>query len=139
MRVDAATVANIGIGYVLLVGIESGDTPADIKVAADKIFGLRVFADETGKMARSITDVGGAILVVSQFTLLGDVQKGRRPSFTRAAAPEVAAPLVEEFVDAFRQGGVETFTGVFGASMEVDIVNDGPVTLVLAIRNAKLD
>lgn len=130
--------AGIRQGLVLLVGVEPGDTTEDVRVAVEKIAGLRVFTDDAGKMNLSIGDVGGEIIVVSQFTLLGDVKKGRRPSFTGAAAPAVAAPLVDEMVAGFRQIGIETSSGEFGANMEVDLVNDGPVTLVLAVRDARL-
>lgn len=131
--------ASIGRGALLFVGIEPADTSEDVSVAVDKIAGLRVFADDVGKMNLSIGDVEGEIIVVSQFTLLGDIRKGRRPSFTGAATPDVAAPLLDEMVDGFRQIGIRTGTGVFGASMEVDLVNDGPVTLSFSVRNARLD
>jgi D-tyrosyl-tRNA(Tyr) deacylase len=97
----------------------------------DKIVGLRIFPDESDKMNRSIADVGGSLLVVSQFTLYGDAVKGRRPSFVNAAAPDVAIPLYEKFIAALRQSGIPTETGEFGASMEVELINDGPVTLWL--------
>lgn len=138
VRVDAAVVSEIGPGFVLLVGIEPGDTSEDVRVAVDKIAGLRVFSDEEGKMNLSIGDVDGSIIVVSQFTLAGDVRKGRRPSFTGAAPPDVAAPLLDEMVEAFRQIGIATGSGMFGEHMEVDLVNDGPVTLVFSVRNARL-
>lgn len=138
VRVGRDVVSRIGRGFVLAVGIEPDDTSQDIRVAADKIAGLRVFPDEDAKLNRSIRDVGGEIIVVSQFTLLGDVRKGRRPSFTGAAPPDIAAPLVEEMVETFRQIGITTGSGVFGAHMEVDLVNDGPVTLVFSVRNARL-
>lgn len=138
VRVESSVAAVIGQGLALLVGVEADDTSEDVQVVVDKIAGLRVFADGEGKMNRSVLDVGGEVLVVSQFTLLGDVRRGRRPSFTRAAGPAVAAPLIEELVEGFRQSGIETASGVFGASMEVELVNDGPVTLVLSVRNARL-
>jgi D-tyrosyl-tRNA(Tyr) deacylase len=115
----------------LLVGFTHSDTDAQLEWMADKIVGLRVFADQEDKMNRSITDVGGAMLVVSQFTLYGDAVKGRRPSFVDAARPEQAIPLYERFVKMLRERGVPTETGEFGASMEVELVNDGPVTLWL--------
>jgi len=136
--VAGTIVDEIGTGLLLLVGIEDGDGPADIRVAVDKIVGLRVFPDETGRMNLGIGDVGGSILVVSQFTLVGDLRRGRRPSFTAAAAPGLAAPLIGEMVDDFRGQGIETGSGVFGAQMDVDLVNEGPVTLVFSVRNAKL-
>jgi D-tyrosyl-tRNA(Tyr) deacylase len=132
VRVEGRVVGAIERGHVLLVGFTDGDGAEQIEWMADKIVGLRVFPDDEGKMNRSLQDVGGDLLVVSQFTLYGDVQKGRRPSFVHAARPEVAVPLYERFVEALRARGVERVeTGEFGASMEVDLVNDGPVTLVL--------
>lgn len=138
VMVDGETVDEIGRGYLLLVGIEDGDVSADIRVAVEKIVGLRVFPDESGRMNLGIGDVGGSILVVSQFTLVGDLRRGRRPSFTGAADPELAAPLIAEMIDEFRRHGIETGSGVFGAEMEVDLVNEGPVTLVFSVRNSKL-
>lgn len=133
--VDGSSVAAIGPGLCLLVGIETGDDEDDVDAAVDKIAGLRVFADDEGRMNRSVIDVGGQILVVSQFTLLGEIKRGRRPSFTRAASPEVASSLLSRMAGAFRAAGVETAEGMFGARMAVDLVNDGPVTLVLQARD----
>jgi D-tyrosyl-tRNA(Tyr) deacylase len=116
---------------VLLVGFTHTDDDAAISWMADKVAGLRLFADEDDKMNRSIADVGGSLLVVSQFTLYGDAVKGRRPSFIDAARPEVAVPLYERFVTMLRERGHPTETGEFGAMMEVELVNDGPVTLWL--------
>jgi D-tyrosyl-tRNA(Tyr) deacylase len=125
-------VGSVGAGYALLVGFTEGDGDEEIGWMADKITGLRVFPDGEGKMNRSLEDVEGEVLVVSQFTLYGDVRKGRRPSFVDAARPEVAVPLYERFVEALRACGVgRVETGEFGAAMEVELVNDGPVTLVL--------
>jgi D-tyrosyl-tRNA(Tyr) deacylase len=107
------------------------DTPAQAQWLADKVIGLRIFNDAAGKMNLSVTDVGGGVLVVSQFTLYGDARKGRRPSFIGAAGPEVAVPMYEAFVDAVRAQGIPTATGRFGAMMQVELVNDGPVTLIL--------
>lgn len=121
----------IGPGYCLLVGFAQDDTPTAVDWMADKVVGLRLFADEVGKMNRSLDEIGGAILVVSQFTLYGDVQKGRRPSFIRAARPELAVPLYERFIQQLEDKGVSVATGEFGAMMEVEIHNDGPVTLIL--------
>ena len=139
VTVEGAVVGEIGRGFLLLVGIERGDSVDDVAFAVAKIAGVRVFADDAGKMNLSIGDVSGEILVVSQFTLLGDVRRGRRPSFTDAADPEVAAPLVERMVESFTELGIPTQSGVFGASMSVDSVNEGPVTLLLSVRNARLD
>ena len=132
VRIDGEAVGRIGKGHVLLVGFAEGDGPEQVEWMADKVVGLRVFPDDEGKMNRSLADVGGDLLVVSQFTLYGDTRKGRRPSFVRAADPEVAVPLYEAFIDALRSRGVERVeSGEFGAMMEVDLVNDGPVTLLL--------
>ncbi len=138
MAVDGDVVSSIGPGLCLLVGVEPGDGEPEVDAAVDKIAGLRIFGDETGKMNLSIGDVGGEILVVSQFTLLGDVRKGRRPSFTGAAPPEYAAPLIDSMAAAFADIGIETRTGVFGATMSLDLVNEGPVTLVLAVSDGKV-
>ncbi|TFG53923.1 MAG: D-tyrosyl-tRNA(Tyr) deacylase [Gemmatimonadales bacterium] len=131
VTIDGRRTGAVGPGYCLLVGFEHDDTDGEVDWMADKIAGLRLFADEAGKMNRSLDEVGGEILVVSQFTLYGDVQKGRRPSFIRAARPDVAIPLYEQFVQAFRTRGITVATGEFGAMMDVEIHNDGPVTLVL--------
>lgn len=132
------TVARIGPGLLVLVGIEGGDGSEDVAIAVDKIIGLRIFPDEIGKMNLSIGEIGGAILVVSQFTLVGDVRRGRRPSFGAAADPSLAAHLIEEMVVGFRRVGIATGSGMFGASMQVELVNDGPVTLVFDVRHARL-
>jgi D-tyrosyl-tRNA(Tyr) deacylase len=138
VSVDGAVVASIGGGLLLLVGIEPTDGEEDIDAAVDKVANLRVFADTEGRMNRSLLDVGGSALVVSQFTLLGDISKGRRPSFTGAAPPEMAEPMVSRLAEALSRTGVDTRTGVFGARMEVDLVNDGPVTLVLEVRSGRV-
>lgn len=136
-RVSSASVSvagevtgRIGTGFLCLVGVEVGDTPEIARTVADKIRTLRLFSDEHGKMNLSLAEVGGQVLAVSQFTLAGDVRKGRRPSFVRALPGEPARLLYEEVVAGLRQGGVGVETGVFGASMEVALVNDGPVTIV---------
>jgi D-aminoacyl-tRNA deacylase len=121
----------ISNGFVLLVGFTAGDGEEHVSWMAEKVAGLRLFADDEEKMNRSITDVGGAVLVVSQFTLYGDARKGRRPSFIDAARPEQAIPLYESFVAALRGHGFSVETGEFGAMMDVELVNDGPVTLWL--------
>lgn len=132
VRIDGHIVGRIGHGLVLLVGFTESDTSDEVAWMADKVVGLRVFPDPEGKMNLSLQDVGGEVLVVSQFTLYGDARKGRRPSFVRAAHPDHAIPLYEAFVRALDERGVSKVeTGEFGAMMEVDLVNDGPVTLVL--------
>ena len=124
-------VGAIARGFVLLVGFTHGDTEAQATWMAEKVAGLRLFADADDKMNLALADVGGALLVVSQFTLYGDAQKGRRPSFIDAARPEVAVPLYERFVAMLRERGLTVATGEFGARMDVELVNDGPVTLWL--------
>ena len=138
VSVDGEVVSSIGPGLCLLVGIEADDGPTEVAAAVDKVVGLRVFSDDAGRMNLSIGDVGGEMLVVSQFTLLGDTRRGRRPSFTAAAPPEHAEPLVASMASAFEDIGVTTRTGVFGASMSVELVNDGPVTLVLEVSAGKV-
>jgi len=130
VRVDGAIVGEIGRGLLVLAGVERGDGPVAVKAAAGKLAGLRIFADAAGKMNLDTAAVGGAFLVVSQFTLAGSIERGRRPSFDRAAPPEEAAPLIEALVDDLRQRGFRVETGRFRAHMEVALVNDGPVTLV---------
>ncbi|MBT8335851.1 MAG: D-tyrosyl-tRNA(Tyr) deacylase [Gemmatimonadetes bacterium] len=132
VRIEGAVVGAIGRGFLLLVGFTDGDDESDSAWMAGKIVSLRVFPDDDGRMNRDLDDVDGGVLVVSQFTLYGDVRKGRRPSFVHAAAPDRARAAYDRFVQQLRDrvnGAVET--GRFGASMEVDLVNDGPVTLVL--------
>ena len=132
VRVEGRTVGEIGRGHLLLVAFRPGDGVSQLEWMADKIVGLRVFPDDEGKMNRSLTDVSGDLLVVSQFTLYGDVRKGRRPSFVGAAPPKIAIPLYEQFVSHLRErieGRVAT--GEFGATMDVELVNEGPVTLLL--------
>jgi D-tyrosyl-tRNA(Tyr) deacylase len=132
VRVDGEVVGACGRGFVLLVGFTEGDDEAAAAWVADKIVGLRVFPDDGGRMNRDLSEVGGDLLVVSQFTLYGDVRKGRRPSFVHAAAPDRAEALYETFVGLLRDRAPgDVATGRFGAHMEVDLVNDGPVTLVI--------
>jgi D-tyrosyl-tRNA(Tyr) deacylase len=131
VRVGGTVVGRCGPGLVVLLGIARGDVDVDAGRLAAKIARLRVFPDDDGRFDRSLVDVGGQALVVSQFTLLADTRKGNRPSFTAAAAPEEAARLVDMLCDALRAEGVRVETGVFGALMEVELVNDGPVTIVL--------
>ena len=129
--VGEEVVGAIERGLLVLLGVAPDDTPARARWLADKAVGLRIFNDAAGKMNRSVADVGGAVLVVSQFTLYGDAHKGRRPSFIGAAPPETAVGLYEAFVEAVRAQGVPAATGRFGARMQVELVNDGPVTLIV--------
>lgn len=131
VRVGRRTIGEIGRGYCVLAGWTHDDTGAEVEWMADKVAGLRLFADADGKMNLALADVGGAVLLVSQFTLYGDTQRGRRPSFVAAAQPEHAVPLYQQFAGALRGRGLEVATGEFGAMMEVELVNDGPVTLVI--------
>ena len=134
VTVDAQVTGQIGRGLVVLLGVARDDSQDDARSLADKIVGLRIFEDEQGKMNRSLAEVGGALLVVSQFTLLGDCRKGRRPSFIAAAEPEKAQALYEDFVMAAKSQDLEVATGVFRAHMDVSLINDGPVTLLLDSR-----
>ena len=132
VRIDGRVAGRIDTGYLLLVGMHRDDSQDTLRWMADKVVSLRLFSDDDGKMNRALEDVGGGLLVVSQFTLYGDARKGRRPSFIDAAPPEIAIPLYETFVSMLREiapGPVET--GEFGAMMDVELVNDGPVTLIL--------
>jgi D-aminoacyl-tRNA deacylase len=131
VRIHDQVAGSIGRGFCLLVGFSHGDTPAQVDWMAEKISSLRLFSDSQGKMNLGLEETGGAVLVVSQFTLYGDVVKGRRPSFIDAARPEVAVPLYERFLDVLRGRGLEVAAGEFGADMQVEIHNDGPVTLIL--------
>lgn len=140
-RVEKASVSvegeikgQIGAGFLVLIGVEEGDGDVDFKYIADKVPNLRVFEDEQGKMNRSLLDVGGEVLAVSQFTLLGDARGGRRPSFIAAARPETADPMYERLVAEWRARGIRVETGVFGAHMKVSLINDGPVTILLDSR-----
>ena len=132
--VDEATTGEIGQGLLVLLGVEKDDSPTDLKYTFEKTIGLRVFEDDQGKMNLSLLDVAGQLLVVSQFTLLGDVRKGRRPSFIEAAAPEIANELYEEFVSMGRNRGIDVQTGIFQADMAVHLINDGPVTILIDSR-----
>ena len=134
VTVDGEVTGKIGKGYMVLVGAEVGDTEADARLCADKLAGLRVFVDDEGKMNRSVLDVGGAILLVSQFTLLGDARHGRRPSFIAAARPEVAEPLLEQMKAMLEARGLHVETGRFQTHMDVELVNDGPVTILIDSR-----
>ncbi len=131
VTVEGRVTGEIGRGLLLLAGFTEGDTEETLRWMADKVVGLRVFTDAEDKMNLSVEEVGGALLVVSQFTLYGDARRGRRPSFVEAARPETAVPLYERFVALLRAAGRPVQTGEFGAMMRVELVNDGPVTLVL--------
>ena len=131
VRIHGRVAGSIGPGFCLLVGFTHGDTPAQVDWMAEKISSLRLFSDSQGKMNLGLEETGGAVLVVSQFTLYGDAVKGRRPSFIDAARPEVAVPLYERFLDMLRGRGLEVAAGEFGADMQVEIHNGGPVTLIL--------
>ena len=134
VTVGGETVGEIGAGYMVLVGAEEGDTAADVIYCADKIAGLRIFEDENDKLNLSVKDVGGSVLLVSQFTLLGDARHGNRPSFSNAARPEAAAPVVEQMKAAIEAQGIPVETGRFQTHMMVELVNDGPVTILLDSR-----
>ncbi|OPJ56774.1 D-aminoacyl-tRNA deacylase [Alkalithermobacter paradoxus] len=131
VTVNGDVVGEIGKGLMILLGVTHSDTASDIKYLVEKILNLRVFEDNEGKMNLSLMDIKGELLVVSQFTLYGDCRKGRRPSFTEAAKPEYANKLYEEFIDECIKLGVKVEKGKFGADMKVDILNDGPVTMLL--------
>lgn len=134
--VEGEIVGQIDRGFVVLLGIAQGDTAEDVSAMADKLVGLRVFDDVDGKMNLALADVGGAMLLVSQFTLLGDCRKGRRPSYVEAAPPELAEALYELVVAEIRKRGIEVATGRFRTQMDVTLTNDGPVTLLIDTRKA---
>ncbi len=131
VTVDGSVIGQIGQGFLILLGVTHEDTEAQAVKLADKLMGLRIFEDENGKMNRSLEDVGGQVLVVSQFTLYGNCKKGRRPEFLAAARPEIAIPLYEKFIALCRDKGFSVETGEFGAEMLVESINDGPVTLIV--------
>ena len=131
VTVDGSVIGQLGQGFLILLGVTHEDTEAQAVKLADKLMGLRIFEDENGKMNRSLEDVGGQVLVVSQFTLYGNCKKGRRPEFLAAARPEIAIPLYEKFIALCRDKGFSVETGEFGAEMLVESVNDGPVTLIV--------
>lgn len=134
VRVDGEMIGQIGGGYVALIGVEAEDTQTDLEYIAKKVPALRIFEDENGKMNRSLVDVKGEILAISQFTLFGDARGGRRPSFINAARPDLAVPMYEKLVQVWREEGITVETGRFGADMKVSLVNDGPVTILLDSR-----
>ncbi|MCF6179585.1 MAG: D-aminoacyl-tRNA deacylase [Geopsychrobacter sp.] len=131
VRIADKTIGSIGAGMLILLGVERNDSMSDAEYLAQKTVNLRIFEDETGKMNLSLLESGGAALVVSQFTLLGDCRKGRRPGFSRAALPELAIPLYEDFIAQLQRAGIRVETGQFQADMQVELENDGPVTLLL--------
>ncbi len=131
VSIDARIVGEVGTGFCLLVGFTHGDTTAQVDWMAEKVAGLRLFTDSAGKMNLGLDEVGGGLLIISQFTLYGDSAKGRRPSFIEAARPDVAIPLYQHFLAALRERGLTVAAGEFGADMRVEIHNDGPVTLIL--------
>lgn len=134
VTVDQKVVGEIAHGLLVLLGVEKDDDAKDLSYLVNKTLGLRIFEDDDGKMNRSVVDVGGDLLVVSQFTLLGNVQKGKRPSFVDAAEPSIANELYQQFVQQTRAAGVKTETGIFQADMAVELINDGPVTILLDSR-----
>jgi D-tyrosyl-tRNA(Tyr) deacylase len=138
VEVEGQIVGRTGMGLLVLLGVGQGDGAEEARLLAEKTVGLRIFADVEGKFNRSLLDVGGGALVISQFTLYADTRKGRRPSFTDAAHPDLAAPLVLAYAEALRGCGVPVATGVFGALMRVALVNDGPVTIILDSETWKL-
>lgn len=131
VKVEGETIGVIGQGFMILIGVEVGDEEKDFQYIATKVPNLRIFEDENGKMNRSLLDVGGQILAVSQFTLLGDARSSRRPGFTQAARPEQANPMYERLVQHWRDMGIHVETGRFGADMKVSLINDGPVTMLM--------
>lgn len=131
VKVEEKIIGKIDRGILLLLGVEESDEEKELEYMCDKIPNLRIFEDEEGKMNKSLLDVGGSLLVISQFTLLGDARKGRRPSFTQAARPEKAIPMYERFIDSMKEKNITTEAGEFGAHMEVELINDGPVTILL--------
>jgi D-tyrosyl-tRNA(Tyr) deacylase len=131
VRIDGQIIGEIGQGLLVLLGVAKPDNSDIARWLADKIVSLRVFNDNEGKMNRDVSEIGGSILVVSQFTLYGDCSKGRRPSFVDAAPPQTAVPLYEAFINGIRANGIPTATGQFGTMMQVELINDGPVTLII--------
>ena len=134
VTIDGHTAGRISRGLLVLLGVAEGDTESDLLYMAEKVPGLRIFEDEAGKMNRSLLDEGGSLLVISQFTLLGDARGGRRPSFIAAARPEIAASMYQALVERWRGEGIKVETGAFGAEMNVSLVNHGPVTILLDSR-----
>lgn len=131
VKIDGAIHGEISHGMVVLLGISGSDAVSDLQWLAEKVVNLRIFEDQQGKMNKSLTDIGGEMLIISQFTLYGDCRKGRRPGFSSAAAPEIAEPLYRRFIEEVKNRQIKVATGIFQASMEIELVNDGPVTLLL--------
>jgi D-aminoacyl-tRNA deacylase len=131
VTIDNTTHGKISQGLLVLLGIRGGDSSTDLRWLAEKVVNLRIFEDQQGKMNRSLADIDGEMLIISQFTLYGDCRKGRRPGFSSAAPPEIAEPLYQQFIEEVKKRQIKVATGVFQASMEVELVNDGPVTLLL--------
>ena len=139
LSIDGKLYSAINKGFMVLLGIAPTDTEEDMKALADKIYKLRVFEDENGKMNLSLLDINGEVQIVSQFTLYADCHHGNRPSFINAALPEIASPMYDKFVQYFREiSGLDVKTGVFGADMKIDLINDGPVTIILEAENGKI-
>ena len=138
VKVDGVAVGEIGAGMLVLVGVAANDDMSDVDALVTKIAGLRIFEDDRMKMNLAVSDTGGSILVVSQFTLLANSRRGRRPSFTEAAPPSVAEPLVESMCDGLRRRGISVAEGVFGAHMEVELVNSGPVTIIMETADGQI-
>jgi D-tyrosyl-tRNA(Tyr) deacylase len=136
--VDGHQIASIGPGMLVLVGAVDADTPRDVSALASKLLSMRIFSDTEGKMNLSVADTGGSVLVVSQFTLLADITKGRRPSFTAAAHPEHARSLIDQLVSLLGEQGVQVVSGEFGASMDVSLTNSGPVTFVVDVADGRV-
>ncbi len=136
VKVEGKLTGEIGPGLLVYLGVEEGDGESDLSYLCEKIAGLRIFKDENGKMNRSLEEIEGSIMVVSQFTLCADTRKGRRPSYNRAAAPEIAKTYYLQMIDAFSNRGIPTASGIFAASMEVEYINDGPVTILLDSNKA---
>lgn len=138
VTVSEVTVAEIGDGLLILLGIAEGDEQKDVEALVEKVCGLRIFKDGEHKMNHSIEDIGGAVLLISQFTLLADVRRGRRPSFVAAAPPAIAEPLIASAIELIRSRGIHIESGTFGADMKVALLNDGPVTIVLDVADGKV-
>ncbi len=138
VTVDSQVTGEIKAGLLILLGIAHNDTKEDVDSLIDKIINLRIFEDVDGKMNRSLIDINGEILLISQFTLYADSKKGRRPSFTNAAKPDIAVPLYEFFIDSLKTQQITVKTGIFGADMNVNLCNDGPVTIILETQNGKI-